>query len=52
MVHIYPLEPDIENQEYLDFSINLWAYISLWRPRIIHVKSQAQNDFFGQVGFG
>jgi hypothetical protein len=27
MVHTYQKK----NQELLDFSINLWAYISLWR---------------------
>jgi hypothetical protein len=52
MVHTYPLEPDIEKQEFLDFSIYLLAYILLWRPRVMHVKSQPQNDFVGRVGFG
>jgi hypothetical protein len=52
MVHTYPLRPDIENQELLDFSINVWAYISLWRPRIMLAKSHPQNDFFCRIGFG
>jgi hypothetical protein len=52
MVHTYILISQIlKKQEFLDFNIDLWSYISLWRPRIVRVKSQPQNDFFGQVVF-
>jgi hypothetical protein len=53
MVHTYVLMNQIlKKQEFMDFSINLWAYISFWKPRIMHVKSQPQNEFFTRVGFG
>jgi hypothetical protein len=48
----YNIRVQILKKGFLDFSIYLQAYISLWKLKIMHVKYLPKNDLFGRVGFG